>query len=285
MSQPASDAILPEAIELGPVGLAVSNLDRAVRFYQSVLGMQLRERHDGQAELGTATRTLVELVEQPQAVRDEASAGLFHTAFLLPERSDLGRFLLHLAASGGRLTGMADHAVSEAVYLDDPDGNGIEVYADRPRAAWYQNGRFVLDNRALDVDGLMRTAQAEGRPWQGLPEGTVVGHVHLETQDLAASRRFYASTMGLAVMADWRHAVFLSKGGYHHHVAINDWQRRTRPLRPDRDALGLRHVTLALPAAAAPLSALAGKLPDAQAVGDRVEVRDPAGVTWHLVAA
>ena len=275
MTQAADGApALPDGIEMGPVGLTVADLDGAVAFYRDVLGLAVRGRDGEAARLGTAGRDLVELAGRPGAIRDPSAAGLFHVALLLPGRADLGRFLHHLAAHGFRLTGMADHAVSEAVYLDDPEGNGIEVYADRPRADWYDAaGRFLLGNRPLDLDGLLRAAAAEGRAWQGMPAGSRVGHVHLESHALAASRRCYAGALGLDIMADWRQAVFLSRGGYHHHLAVNDWHGRRRPLDPEAERQGLRYRTFLQPPGG-------GALPAGAA-----ELRDPAGIPIRLRAA
>lgn len=271
--------LLPDDLRLGAVGLAVRDLDQALAFYTRKLGMTLRTRTAATAALGTPARTLVELAARSGAERDPDAAGLFHLALLLPSRADLGRCVRHLAAEEVPLTGMADHVVSEALYLDDPDGHGIEIYADRPRDAWYRDGRFQLANRPLDLDGL--AADGADAPWRGLPEGTVMGHVHLESHDLAASRRFYTEALGFDVMAEWRQAVFLSKGGYHHHLAVNDWRRRRHPLADAPDRIGLLYYTVELPEAAP----LAAALPEAERQDGVLVVRDPAGIPIRFAVA
>jgi catechol 2,3-dioxygenase len=275
--------LLPDDLRLGPVGLAVGDLDRSLRFYTGRLGLVVRGHGAGRAELGTTERTLLELVERRGAARDRDAAGLFHVALLLPGRADLGRFVLHLAASGAQITGTADHVVSEAIYLDDPDGHGLEVYADRPRDAWYKDGQFQMGTLPLNVEGLLALGRGAGAPWRTAPAGTVVGHVHLESQDVPASRTFYTEALGFAVMADWRRAVFLAKGGYHHHLAVNDWGRRRRRLADGPDRIGLLYYTVE---AGDPvrLDRLAATLPDATRTGAAVVARDPAGIPVRFTA-
>lgn len=226
--------VLPETIELGRVGLSVADLDRSIRFYEDRLGMTQQGRQAGAAWLGAGDRELLWLEERPGGVRDPASAGLFHVAYRVPDRAALGAALRHLRATGTRLTGASDHDVSEALYLEDPDGHGIEIYRDRPRTDWLQDGRLRIGTKPMDVAGVLAAA---GGPV--LAPGTIVGHVHLEAHDLEAARGFYEGELGMAVMAERPSAVFLSKGGYHHHVALNVWNRRTRPQALGEGALGL----------------------------------------------
>jgi catechol 2,3-dioxygenase len=270
---------LPDRVAMGPVGLAVADLDRSRRFYLDRLGLEEVDRDAGAVRVGAGGRVLLELVERPGAVRDPEEAGLFHVALLVPDRPALGRVLRRLARDGTRLTGAADHVVSEAVYLDDPDGHGLELYADRPREAWFgPDGRFLIDNLPLDAPGIMAGAEGPG----GLPAGTVVGHVHLEAHDMAAARAFYAGALGFAVMAEWPKALFMSKGGYHHHLAANTWNRRRKPATDRPDRIGLLHYTIALGSGGA-LRALGEVIPGAGSVDGGLEVADPSGLRVRLV--
>ncbi len=201
--------------------LRVADLERALGFYRRVLGLYAGTG----TELSPADGAppLVELVEDRRAPpRPPRTAGLFHFALLVPTRRDLARILLRFRDEGTKLQGFADHSVSEAIYLADPEGNGIEVYADRPRTAWQRDGdELRMTTDPLDLDDLLAAA---GGPPAGLPAGTVVGHVHLEVTDLAAAERFYARDIGFDVtVRSYPGARFLSAGGYHHHVAVNVW--------------------------------------------------------------
>ena len=172
-------------------------------------------------------------------------AGLYHLAILVPTRAALGQALLRLERHGVRLTGAADHKVSEATYLDDPEGNGIEIYRDRDRASWLHDGRIAMGNTPLDLKGILAEGQASG-PASTMASGTVLGHMHLETQDLPATRDFYVARLGFDLILDWRQALFMSVGGYHHHLGANIWEGRSRPRRPGERLLGLRHYTMLL---------------------------------------
>jgi catechol 2,3-dioxygenase len=220
----------PAATRLGPVRLQVADLERSLAWYGRVLGLRVVERAASAASLGprpaqqASAPVLIELVERPGAAPVPAGGrlGLYHVTLLLPERAALGAFLRHLAALGAR-AGAADHLVSEAIYLQDPDGLGFEVYADRPRDQWrVQHGELVMDSLALDAAGLVRAAC--DRAWDGVPAGTVVGHVHLHVGDLDAAERFYRTGLGLDLMVGrFPGARFLAAGGYHHHVGLNTW--------------------------------------------------------------
>ena len=242
------------------VRLGVADLERSVRFYAEALGLTMAERGRGRARLVT-DRAFLDLEAHPDAEPDPAAAGLFHVAWRVPDRAALGRALKRLDGAGARLSGAADHGVSEAVYLDDPDGHGIEVYADRPRALWEGRVAGLMGNARLDVASLLAAADAADGGFEA-----DVGHVHLETHDLAASRAFYED-LGTEVMAARPGAAFLAWDGYHHHFGLNVWRHRRRPLDPGRDRIALRGLMLALP----------GIDPS-----DRV---DPAGVRLHLVPA
>jgi catechol 2,3-dioxygenase len=216
---------LPAETRLGAVRLQVADVARSLAYYGGVLGMRTLRRDGAGAVLGAEDGTpLVELVERPGArpVPRRGRLGLYHFAILLPDRAALGRFVAHLAAVGER-AGASDHRVSEALYLSDPDGLGIEVYADRPRASWgHADGQLLMDTAALDVRDVVRAAG--GAPWTGMPAGTTMGHVHLHVADIDRASAFYHGGLGLdRVVWGYPGALFLSAGGYHHHLGVNDW--------------------------------------------------------------
>lgn len=247
--QPPRGYRLPDATRLGRVKLQVADVDRSLTFYGSVLGLRVLERADARATLGPerSDRVLLELVERPGA-RPAGRAsrhGLYHFAMLLPDRAALGRLVRHLAQSGIR-PGAADHLVSEAFYLDDPDGHGIEVYADRPRSAWRRMGReLMLATDPVDVDALLRAAG--DAPWTGMPAGTVIGHVHLHVGDLDEAAAFFSEGVGFdRVTWSYPGALFLGAGGYHHHLGTNTWAGPAA--RPSDDAAArLLEWTIELP--------------------------------------
>lgn len=229
---------LPASTRLGAVRLQVADLERSLDWYGRVLGLEAVDRTAGRVGLappGTA-RTLVELHERRGAtpVPRRGRLGLYHFALLLPDRSSLGRFLRHLAELNER-AGMSDHLVSEALYLSDPDGLGIEVYADRPRSAWrHQDRQLAMATDPLDVESVL--AAGGGEPWAGMPAGTVLGHVHLYVDDLDRAARFYHAGLGLdRIVWSYPGALFLSAGGYHHHLGTNTWATGA-PLAGENDA-------------------------------------------------
>ena len=229
---------LPERTRIGTVRLQVADLDRSLDYYGRVLGFAVCSQESGRAALGAQAgdHALIELVERPgvQPVPRGGLLGLYHFAILLPDRAALGRFASHLATLGIH-AGSADHAVSEAIYLSDPDGLGIEVYADRPRAAWRIDStrQLFMTTAPLDVRGVI--AAAGGAPWTGMPPGTTIGHVHLHVGDLAAAEAFYHRALGFdKVVWNYPGALFLSAGGYHHHLGANTWS--TGPPADERHA-------------------------------------------------
>ena len=224
--QPPEGHRLPETTRLGPVHLQVTELARSLPYYEGVLGFAVLERGAGQATLGAHgdARPLVVLHEHPaaRAATRRARLGLYHFAILLPDRASLGRFVRHVGETGERV-GAGDHLVSEAFYLHDPDGLGIEVYADRPRDVWRRVGReLMLATDPVDVEGVL--AAAGDSTWTGMPVGTVIGHVHLHVGDLAGVDSFYVQGLGLDRIT-WTYpgALFLGAGGYHHHLGTNTW--------------------------------------------------------------
>jgi len=238
---------LPQATRLGPVTLQVADLERSLDYYQAVLGLRVREREGSRARLGSPDRVLVELRELRGArpVPRRGRTGLFHFAILLPDRPSLGRFVAHLGQLGVGV-GTADHLVSEAVYLQDPDNLGIEVYADRPRTAWRRLGReLMMATDPLDMGGLLEAAG--GEPWTGIPVGTVMGHVHLHVGDLGRAAEFFSETLGFDRTV-WQYpgALFLGAGGYHHHLGTNLWAGRDA-VPPAADEAQLLEWTIELP--------------------------------------
>jgi len=226
VSATAEETSLPADIALGAVSLTVSDLDAVASFYERAVGLGAVERSEGRMRLGVeAGRPLVELVEEPDAPPPPRwSSGLFHLALLVPSRAELARAVRRVTGAGGRFTGASDHLVSEALYLNDPEGNGIEIYRDRPREEWEHTGGEVrMSTLALDLDAVMAELPAGDGP-DGMPPGTVMGHVHLSVADLAETESFYADVLGFDVtVRSYPGALFLSAGGYHHHVGANTW--------------------------------------------------------------
>lgn len=271
------------SLTLGPVELTVSALDRSVAFYQQVLGLTLLSRDGTEATLGLPERPLVALHERPGALPVQPrSPGLYHLALLLPTRADLSRWVQHAARLGLRL-GQADHLVSEAFYLSDPDGHGIEVYRDRPSSEWrWQGGEVEMAGDPIDLDSLLTEPGADV-PFTSLPDGTTLGHVHLRVADLAATEAFYAGVLGFDIVSRWPGALFVSVDGYHHHLGLNTWQSQGGALAPEGTSR-LTRVTLTVK----DISALHSRLTAAGArfirEGDRLEVTDPAGNRLRIQA-
>jgi catechol 2,3-dioxygenase len=192
----------------------------------------------GTARLGFSQPALT-LVEHSSAAPRGDTAGLFHVAWLLADRAYLGAALVRLGRAGARLTGAADHHVSEALYLDDPDGHGIELYADRPRGHWCQNGTLILTNTPLDLPEPAHVRESAGVAAESSGDGAALGHLHLEAVDLDASSRFAEEVLGLTMQASWPRARFLGWHGYHHHLAYNDWRRRRHALSLTDERIGL----------------------------------------------
>ena len=212
-------------IRCGAIGLRVRDLDRMSRYYQSVLGLAVISANTDGVTLGAGGVPLVSMEARPQAQYEPRNAaGLFHTAFLMPSRRDLARWLVHVARNQTPLTGFADHSVSEAVYLDDPEGNGIEVYADRDPRLWRWEGeRVVMGTHRLDVDGILSLTDTSRSDYEAAPAGLRIGHMHLRVGDIQQSESFYRDAIGLDSTSRRDTASFLSSGRYHHHVALNTW--------------------------------------------------------------
>jgi catechol 2,3-dioxygenase len=259
------------AAHMGLVELSVSDLDRSLAYWQDAIGLRVLSRENGTAELGADT-PLVRLVEEPGARPAHGFTGLFHVALLVPDRPSLGRFLAHAAGDPIQLTGLSDHVVSEAIYLRDPDYHGIEVYADRPRETWEGHVSQTMTTIPLDTESLL--AEAGGADFEGLPDGTRVGHVHLCVRDVDETIAFYHDALGMGLTAHLGdQAAFLSAGGYHHHLAGNTWETRGALPAPEGTARLLRYTIV---------------VPDEEErdrVAERIggaEVQDPSGNTVAL---
>jgi catechol 2,3-dioxygenase len=261
------------AAHIGAVHLTISNLDRSVAFYESRLGFAVHRREDRRAHLGAGGPDLLVLSESAAAPRVHGVTGLYHFAILVPSRADLGRALRRLVDTRTVLQGAADHGVSEALYLADPDGNGIEIYRDRPREQWpfvgLPAGASATAGNALrmgadplDLDGIL--AEPDGTTPHGLGPLTVIGHVHLHVSHLEAAERFYVGVLGFDLMQRYGpSALFVSAGGYHHHIGLNTWAGVGAP-PPPAGAIGLEFFVV--------------ELPDAAALGDTAARLDAAGV-------
>jgi catechol 2,3-dioxygenase len=285
---------LPDGTRLGPVRLQIADLARSVAYYEQVLGLRLAERSGRSAQLAAQGDgpVLVELHEWRRArpMVQRGRLGLYHFAVLLPDRPSLGRFARHLASLGVQ-PGAGDHLVSEAFYLRDPDGLGIEVYADRPRETWRRLGREILmATDPVDVEDLLRAAGES--EWSGMPAGTVMGHVHLHVGSITDARRFFSDALGFDVMtASYPGALFLGAGGYHHHVGTNTWAGAGAMPARDADAR-LLEWTIVLPDA----SDVAAAARSVEAAGFAAELvddagplqaitRDPSGTAIRIIAA
>ena len=277
---------LGDATRLGPVALTVTDLDRSVEWYADALGLRPRRREDAVAALGAGAEDVVVLHEEPSARRPGRHAGLFHAALLYPSRSELARVAVRLASTRTRVQGASDHGTHEAIYLADPDGNGLELAADRPREAWPTDALVHPgEPDPLDLDALLALTLDE-EPRRYAEPGLRVGHVHLHVGDLDRATRFYREGLGFDEVTRLASAVFLAAGGYHHHVAVNVWRGRDVPPAP-AGAVGLRHWTIEvdgredLGRVGERVSALGAPVEEAH---DGLLVRDPSGIAALVVA-
>lgn len=277
-----SDAVLPTATRIGRVVLRVNDLDRLVTFYRDVVGLAVLDYNGEHATLGAGGEPLLELLADPDASpRDREETGLFHTAFRVPSRAALGDALGQVRKRW-TLDGASDHRVSEALYLSDPEGNGIEVYRDRPREEWptASDGTVEMDTLPLATEEIAALDDGERR----VPEGTTVGHVHLEVSSLPAAREFYVGGLGMNVRQEWDDsALFVAADDYHHHIGLNTWNGRTNP----SSGRGLARFELLVPDPDA-LSAVRRRLAEHGTEiadeGDSIALGDPDGIELHLRA-
>jgi catechol 2,3-dioxygenase len=275
-----SAATLGPGTGMGAVHLTVGSLERSWDFYRESIGLQLLRQGSGRISLGTSERELLVLYEEPGARPAPRTTGLYHFALLLPQRRDLARWLTHATGRRVQLTGMSDHFVSEALYLDDPDEHGIEIYWDRPRELWEGQVAGRLTSVPLDLDGLLAERGPDIAPFEGLPEGTVMGHVHFRVAEIPGTVEFYRDALGFGLMAQLGHqAAFLGAAGYHHHVAANTWESAGGHPAPPGTA-SLRHARLELPELAereALLARLEARGVKTERTDEGPLVRDPSG--------
>lgn len=230
---------------VGEVNIKVTDLDKSLPFYQNIIGFNVLEQTDRKAVLTADGKMPLLTLEQPVDVlpKEERTTGLFHFAILLPSRGNLSSFLRHVAQAGSRL-GASDHLVSEALYLNDPDGNGVEVYHDRPSNEWsWSDEQVAMATEPLDADSLLAESDKE---WDGLPAGTVMGHIHLHVANLQNTETFYVDGLGFQVVTNYPGALFTSTGSYHHHIGLNIWNGENAP-SPSENSAGLNWYTLIFP--------------------------------------
>ncbi len=274
---------------MGAVHLTVTDLERCLSFYRDRLGFETNGRDAGTVRLGAGGADLLVLREDRRAPLVRGTTGLYHFAILVPSRRHLAESLAHLIATRTPLTGAADHGVSEAVYLPDPEGNGIEIYRDRARDEWPSHrGRLTMTTDPLDVDGLLAERDGAGPARPGLAPGTRIGHVHLHVGDLAAADRFYAGALGFErTQRMGGSALFLSAGGYHHHIGLNTWAGVGAPPPPD-GAAGLDHFVVIVPDRVE-CDRIAARVGDmgfaAERQGSDVSLRDPSSHRVLITAA
>ena len=241
------EAIHPKT-QIGLVSLTVADFDRSLPYYTRSIGLKLLSRDGNLAVLGTTERPLLELIEKPDATLPRGTTGLYHFALLVPSRLELARTFKNLVDAETPLGGFSDHSVSEAIYLSDPDGNGIEIYRDRRREEWpVQNGRLQMNTLPLDLQSLIGELNGKSREWHGLHDGTKMGHIHLHIRNVDEAEAFYCDILGFERMMRYGpSASFVSAGGYHHHIGLNTWAGVGAPPPPEGSA-GLRYFQILLP--------------------------------------
>lgn len=280
--------ILPAATTIGSATLRVADAERSLRWYRDMMGLELIDRSPNRLVLGAGGKPFLFLEVRPGASpRDENTTGLHHVAILVPDRAALGGVLARIAAARVRL-GASDHLVSEALYIWDEDNNGLEIYRDRPRDQWtWDNKRVRMSTDPLDLQNLMAEGLAAGAEREPMPAGTRVGHVHLQVGDIAAAKKFYCDILGFEETAGRHGALFVSAGGYHHHLGLNVWHSRNGP-PPAEGAAGLVVFEIALPDRAAVSAAKARLHAAGHAAadeGDGFSARDPWGILFRVVPA
>lgn len=223
--------------------LLVRDLDTVTHYYHQIIGLDVQEQAQNKTVLGAGGKTLLTLHQDKKArPAPKEAAGLFHTAFLLPTREDLAHYLKRAIKEGIAIDGASNHLVSEALYLNDPEGNGIEIYADRPPEEWpYNQDGIVMETLPLNIEDLLSIAP--DKPWTKLPADTAIGHIHLQVGSIPQADKFYEDVLGLELMTRYPGGSFFASGGYHHHLAANIWN--SRGATPRRDGMsGLQGYTL-----------------------------------------
>jgi len=278
----------PPAVYAAQLQLNTTDLKRSVEFYTDVVGFRVLWQDENNAELTADGKGAILSLFQPTHVipKPGKTTGLYHFALRLPQRSDLANFAVHLVQDRIRF-GAADHLVSEAIYFEDPDGNGIEVYVDTDPAAWKWDSQSVsMDTLPLDFDDLLRSKGSVDQPWTGLPEDTILGHIHLHVSSLREAERFYTAGLGFEVVMRFRDsALFLSTAKYHHHIAVNIWNGPNAP-RPPKNSAGLDYYRVVVPKQ----EMLEKILTNLAAIGTKINnkdsaitVEDPAGNSVQLI--
>ncbi|MDQ0270534.1 VOC family protein [Cytobacillus purgationiresistens] len=235
-------------IFVNQVELKVEDLQRSLDFYQNTIGFKVLEKTDRTASLTADGAHPLLTIEQPEDIKakEPRRTGLYHYALLLPTRAHLAKIIRHFIKTGYPLQGASDHDVSEALYLADPDGNGIEIYTDRPSSKWEWKGKeVVMGTNALDVQSIMD--EWDGRPWEGLPAETVMGHIHLHVNNIEEAKHFYRNGLGFDIVNNYgNQALFISTGKYHHHIGLNIWNGIGAP-PPSENSAGMQSFTLVFP--------------------------------------
>jgi len=273
------------AVYVGQVTVKVEHLERSLQFYQDEIGFSILKQTSESATLTADGKTGILTLEQPEHVErnSKKTTGLYHFALLLPKRSDLAELVLHWIETGTQFAS-SDHLVSEALYLSDPDGNGIEIYVDRDPAAWtWQGDQVAMTVDPLDFPDLLSTGTQDA--WTGLPKGTVMGHIHLHVSELVQTEAFYAKGLGFEVVSRLgSQALFMGSNRYHHHIGLNTWNGIGAP-QPSANNTGLKYFTLIYPDETA-LQLTVNRLKQLQAVvehfGDVLVTHDPSGNEIHL---
>jgi catechol 2,3-dioxygenase len=287
VQSPAPSFALTRPAHVGTAHLVVTDLDLVSGFYQRIIGLSLLEQSPSGHVLGVDGKPLLTLTTGGDVARAPRNAvGLFHTAFLVPSRRDLGAWLAHAAHNGVQLDGASDHLVSEAIYLSDPEGNGIEIYRDRSPMEWHYeaDGMVEMATNRLDLQALYNEAPKQN--WGGMAPGTAIGHIHLQVGNVAEADAFYRDVLGLKIMARYPGASFFATGGYHHHIAANIWNSRGASARAGNMS-GLSDYSLQFTDKAALEQALAS-LQKLEIAADRTasgwSLKDPWGIGLSLIA-
>jgi catechol 2,3-dioxygenase len=287
-TEEAMSFALSRPVHVGRAHLVTRDLDMVSQFYEQVLGLQRLETSASGVELGAGDRVLLTLTTSTSAApAPRNAAGLFHNAFLMPDRAELAHWLAHAAHLGIQFDGASDHLVSEAIYLSDPEGNGIEVYRDREPEEWtfHADGTVEMDTRRLDLQALYDSAAKT--PWTGMSPQVALGHIHLQVGNVPEADRFYEGVLGLKKMASYPGASFYASGSYHHHLAANVWNSRNAPARAGT-MTGLQDYELAFndkPTLDGVLATLEGLEIKVDRTSRGFQLRDPWGIGLTLVAA
>ena len=280
------------AAQIGTVRLKVRDLEKSLQFYRETVGFQVLKQYDQTVELtadGKQPLLILDANPEYRVLREMSVSGLYHFAILLPDRLSLGLALRNLIKHQIPV-GQGDHLVSEALYFNDLDGNGIEIYADRPRESWQKDssGEYIMTTDPVDVDSLLTASEAA--EWNGLPAGTRIGHVHFHVGDLQKAEQFYTQVLGFEVTSHYgKAALFIAAGGYHHHIGLNVWAGAGAPPAPE-DAVGIRYFTTTLPDASA-LEAVISRLEEVNVPYEReltgISLHDPfgIGIKFEVMAA